>query len=941
MNKRLFFFSRARNWGALEIAAIYLILGGAWIVFSDRVASSIALNEKMLETISIYKGWGYVLVTAALLYWMIQRNTAALRASEEQLQRVIDAMPAFISYVGADRRYRFTNKLYEERFGGQVKGKHVAEVLGVPAYQVVSKFIDRALAGETVSYETQVPFQGQEYFFNITYIPDMQADGQVKGFFVQALDRTEQKQAEQERRRWADAFDGCAHGIAISDPDTNRILACNPAFARLQKCRAEDIVGEAILSLYAASEHDTVRRSIEKADQIGHSHFEANMALRREDGSLLPVEANVVSVLGEDGELLHRVISAQDISERKFMDSKYRTLIEHLPVISYISGPDQYVGVTYISPQIETLGFDADTWQDDPALWLRQIHPDDKERVLAGLRQFEAGAEAFTSEYRLMTRDGETRWLHDESIRVKDGNGNTILKQGFMLDITERWQAEENLRRFELLSEHSRDIILFMRRDNGALLEVNAAALKAYGYSREELLGLTIADLRAPETQGLTAAQMEQADREGILFETIHRRKNGSTFPVEVSSQGATIGDLRTLISIVRDITQRKQAEEALRNSQAQVTGIFNSAMDAIISVDADQRIVIFNPAAEGMFRYSQSEVIGQPLDLFLPERYRQAHRRHVQHFGETGVTNRAMKGSAVVFGLRRDGKEFPCEASISQMEIAGKKIYTVILRDITERKQAEEEIHRLNEQLEQRVIERTAQLEAANKELEAFSYSVSHDLRAPLRAIDGYTRILVEDYEATLDAEGKRICGVISREARRMGQLIDDLLSFSRLGRKEMYTSQVDMRALAVSVLNDLLKEEDRERITFHIARLPAIRADSSLLRQVWINLLANAIKFTSRKEQAVIEVGGRTDKNEVIYHVRDSGAGFDMEYANKLFGVFQRLHSESEFEGTGVGLAIVQRIILRHGGRVWAEGEVGKGATFYFALPRQESHP
>jgi len=258
------------------------------------------------------------------------------------------------------------------------------------------------------------------------------------------------------------------------------------------------------------------------------------------------------------------------------------------------------------------------------------------------------------------------------------------------------------------------------------------------------------------------------------------------------------------------------------------------------------------------------------------------------------------------------------------------------ISRDITERKRSELAIQQLNRDLEKQA----EKLQVANKELEAFSYSVSHDLRAPLRAIDGYTRILVEDYESKFDAEGKRICDVISAEARRMGQLIDDLLAFSRLGRKEMYSSNVDMKALVVSVLNELVKDDDRERIDFKIARLHSMSADASLMRQVWVNLLSNALKFTSKKEQATIEVGSKSNKEEIIYFVRDTGAGFDMEYANKLFGVFQRLHSESEFEGTGVGLAIVQRIIHRHEGRVWAEGQVDQGATFYFALPRKEEH-
>jgi len=197
-----------------------------------------------------------------------------------------------------------------------------------------------------------------------------------------------------------------------------------------------------------------------------------------------------------------------------------------------------------------------------------------------------------------------------------------------------------------------------------------------------------------------------------------------------------------------------------------------------------------------------------------------------------------------------------------------------------------------------------------------------------------------VEDYEALLDDDGKRVCGVISAEASRMGQLIDDLLAFSRLGRKEMYSSKIDMQALAVSVFNELTKEAERARIDFQITKLPSTKGDPSLIRQVWVNLLSNAIKFTSKKERAIIEVGSQPSKDELIYYVHDSGAGFDMEYANKLFGVFQRLHSESEFDGTGVGLAIVQRIIHRHGGRVWAESETEKGATFYFALPRKENH-
>lgn len=263
-----------------------------------------------------------------------------------------------------------------------------------------------------------------------------------------------------------------------------------------------------------------------------------------------------------------------------------------------------------------------------------------------------------------------------------------------------------------------------------------------------------------------------------------------------------------------------------------------------------------------------------------------------------------------------------------------GNKAVGGLAFDITERKQAEAQLRELQLDLERRIVERTAQLEAANKELEAFSYSVSHDLRAPLRAIDGFTSMLLEGYSSLLDAEGKRLCGVISGSARDMGRLIDDLLAFSRVGRTAMHVSDVDMAAMARAICYEVTSPGERERIEFRIAQLPPAQADPSLLRQVWTNLLSNAVKFTSKKEKALIEIGAEELPGGTVYSVKDNGAGFEMQYKNKLFGVFQRLHSTKEFEGTGVGLAIVQRIVVRHGGKVWAEGETGKGASFSFTL-------
>ncbi|MGZ3945750.1 MAG: ATP-binding protein, partial [Mucilaginibacter sp.] len=246
-------------------------------------------------------------------------------------------------------------------------------------------------------------------------------------------------------------------------------------------------------------------------------------------------------------------------------------------------------------------------------------------------------------------------------------------------------------------------------------------------------------------------------------------------------------------------------------------------------------------------------------------------------------------------------------------------------------------EVYHTWQNLDNKVKERTSQLERVNKELEAFSYSVSHDLRTPLRAVSGYSIMLKEDYEDKLDAEGKRIIGNIITNGRMMGQLIDDLLAFSRLGKKELTSTKVDMQLLAISVVNELLQENLEKDYKINIGILPSIEADPGMIKQALINLLSNAIKYSSKNPKPEIEIGSEDEETRTIYYVKDNGVGFDMAYAGKLFGVFQRLHSQEEFEGTGVGLALVKRIIDKHNGEVWADGHENIGATFYFSLPKK----
>ncbi|WP_332777349.1 PAS domain S-box protein [Polaromonas sp.] len=379
-----------------------------------------------------------------------------------------------------------------------------------------------------------------------------------------------------------------------------------------------------------------------------------------------------------------------------------------------------------------------------------------------------------------------------------------------------------------------------------------------------------------------------------------------------------------------------ERSHDELRESEARTRLTINTALDAVVTMDAQGIICDWNTQAGAIFGWMPDEAVGKPMaELVIPPRYRDGHARGLKHFRATGegpLLNRRIETTA----LHRDGHEFPVELSITPMTVKGVWMFSGFARDITERKQAEEQIRRLNEGLEQRVHERTAQLEIANKELESFSYTVSHDLRSPLIVIDGFTSMLEKIFADRLDEKGARYFSLIHRNTQRMGALIDDLLAFSKLSRQTVAKGEVDMNRLVRKVVEEALQDQpDGHAPKIEVGALPVAVADSRLLRQVWTNLVSNAIKYSSKTPNPVIEVNGRTEGMENVYSVRDNGVGFSMDHYDQLFEVFQRLHHTNDFEGTGVGLAIVRRVVTRHGGRVWAQGKVNEGAEFYFSLP------
>lgn len=1076
------------------------------------------------------------------------------------------------------------------------------------------------IAGYSVSREIGVSARAREQVKALNTGLELRVEQRTAALEAEAAERlkTEAKlRASEEMFRML--LDGIKdYAVYMLDPE-GRVVSWNSGAARIKGYQAEEILGRHFSCFYTETDREGNRPAQSLQEALYTGRFEGEGWRVRKDGSKFWADAVITPLYEAKGGLRGYSKVVRDITERKRLDDelhKQAALLDLAHDAIIVRDPESRVVFWNRGAQQLYGWFAAEVRGQVTHDLLQTKFP----MPLAAIEAALASDNGWDGELRHKTRPGvevvvASRWSVQ---RDELGTPTAILE--INRDITDRKRAEaalgESEGRLAGVIASAMDAIVTVD-DQHCIVLFNCAAEKMFRCPGTDALGHPITRFIPERHHAGHAGHIDRFGKTGVTSRAMRPhelgnkdalwaiRADGQEFRIEASISQVVAGGKKLFTVIMRDVTERLQAEKAVLEAQARMAGIVASAMDAIVTVDNQQRIVVFNAAAVRIFGYSEAEALGQPLERLIPSRFRAAHSARVREFGETGTTNRAMGQLGALWAVRANGQEFQIEASISQVEIAGQKMFTVILRDVTERKQAEEtrerlaavvdssddaiigktlngtitawnrgaekvfgyssmeavgqpiamlippervaeedgilariergesvkhyetirlrkdgtridvsatispirdgsgavvgaskiarditqrkkaeavlaaqaeelsrqaeellrsqtalenqklmlqsildsmseglvaadehgeiilwnpaslriggqasasiedwagrnspclpdkvtpagqtllqravrgepitaelflrnaeigtgvwieasgrpirdqggalrggvvafhditqrktdelEIRKLNNELEARVAKRTAQLEEANHELEAFTYSVSHDLRAPLRHMSGFAAMFLEEFGDSLDPQARHYLNRIQNGARSMSQMVDGLLNLSKMDRHALQMRLTGLNSVVEEVVTMLQGEAGGREVEWKIGSLPCVECDPLLMKQVFQNLIANAIKYSSTRAHAIIEIGQTQANGQPAVFIRDNGVGFDMQYADKLFGVFQRLHRQEDFEGTGVGLATVQRIIQKHGGRVWAEAEVDLGATFYFTV-------
>ncbi len=709
----------------------------------------------------------------------------------------------------------------------------------------------------------------------------------------------------------------------------------------------EEILGKRAFDFMFPEDREQHVRNL--AERRVHKHQQQDVRLRRKNGSALWALITSNPLHDAEGKFSGALALLTDITERKAVEEelkesegRFQAFMGNLPGIAFVK--DHQGRYLFVNSNWEKVfGRKLDTVRGLTDL---DLFPGEAGKTYQAsdvtLRQTKQPIQVLETVH----HGAEPHTYFVSKFLMPGERAGEELTGGIAVDVTERVRAQEQLResqaRSQAILNSALDAVVTIDHE-GKIVEFNPAAEKMFGHRQAEVLGRRLGEVIVPaelrdrhQTALERCAQTGEAHILGRLVELPAMRADGSVFPAELTINRVEHGSRALFTGFIRDITERKQVEAALRISEERYRTLISASVSVVWTTNAAGEFDRPQPSWEKYTGQRWAEYNGQGWAQAIHEEDRERVKEARQRAAEKKEVCHA------------EGRIY-CAATNSWRYFVGRGVpllnedgtvreWIGTVTDIEDQKRAEFEIRQLNASLERRVAERTTELELTNKELESFCYSVSHDLRAPLRAIDGFSLALEEDYAPMLDAAGKNYLERVRKATKRMALLIDDLLELSRITRAELKMQDVDLTQLTRVVMEELQSGHPERQVEWTVAPRLRAQGDPRLLRVALDNLLGNAWKFTQHQPKPRIEFGVTIQGDQMVYFVRDNGAGFDMNYADKLFGVFQRLHSATDYEGTGVGLANVQRVIHRHGGHVWAEAKVNEGATFYFTLPKPE---
>jgi PAS domain S-box-containing protein len=877
----------------------------------------------------------------AIFYREKYHSELVLKESELKYRNLYNNTPVMLHSIDKEGKLLSVSDYWLKAMGykrNEVLGRKSTDFLShkskqYAAEKVIPEFMQTGYC-DNIEYQF-VRKNGEIIDTLLSAVSERDESGQLIRSLAVITDITSHKLAEKEISLLAHAMKSINECVSITDMEDN-ILFVNQSFLDTFGYTSKELLGQHMNLVRSPNNPAGIINSILPATLKGG--WEGELLNRKKDGSDFPISLSTSIVYDQFGHPISLIGVATDITERKKAENAiiereewFKTLFEQTSDgIFFLNLNGEVITVNesfatmhgYSVEEIMKMKLgDLDTPESNKPF------PERIARLLAG--------ENLLFEVEHYHKDGFTFPLEVTASSITVGEEKFILASH--RNITERKRVQEALRQSEIylrgILDSTDDGILAVD-NNGKIINTNNRFSEMWNIPKELinqkddniLLDYVLNQLNDPDTFIAKVKDLYNSERTdfGTLYFKDHRIFERYSTPLVLDEK--IVGRVWSF----RDITERKHAEDLLRNSEIRFSAIFhNSPIGMYLTKFPDGKLKDVNQAFLNLLGFTREQIVGKlttEINIWIDLELR---NRLAKELREKGTIKNVINQFR-----RKSGEIVDVEMSIEMIELEGEPFDLTVIQDITKRRQAEEAINTLNSELEQRVKERTARLEAANKELEAFSYSVSHDLRSPLRAIDGFSEILLENYSNVVDDQGKDYLNRVRAATQRMAELIDNLLNLSRISRTELNFQQVNLTSIANVIVQELINIEPGRNINIQIKPEVVAKGDAALLRYILDNLLGNAWKFTSKCEKAIIEFGSKEINGKQTYFVNDNGAGFDMAYYDKLFGAFQRLHSVSDFPGTGVGLATVQRIVHLHGGKVWAEGIPGKGATFYFTL-------